>query len=119
MLKPAVRGLDISWRTDVTSKQERYVVSYTRNDTGAVSTQTTTDRGFSIEGLYPGAGYRVQVGIYPSNIIIIMDIVALWALPFKYISSTLHVSTASDVLSAAKGYVIHILHSSINSKDYF
>ena len=69
MLKPAVRGLDISWRTDVTSKQERYVVSYTRNDTGAVSTQTTTDRGFSIEGLYPGAGYRVQVGIYPSNII--------------------------------------------------
>ena len=79
MLKPAVRGLDISWRTDVTSKQERYVVSYTRNDTGAVSTQTTTDRGFSIEGLYPGAGYRVQVGIYPSNIIEIMDIVALWA----------------------------------------
>ena len=68
-VKSIKRGLDISWSTDVTSKQERYVVSYTRNDTGAVSTQTTTDRGFSIEGLYPGAGYRVQVGSHPSNII--------------------------------------------------
>ena len=119
MLKPAVRGLDISWRTDVTSKQERYVVSYTRNDTGAVSTQTTTDRGFSIEGLYPGAGYRVQVGIYPSNIIIIMDIVALWAFALQIYFTNLHVSNARDVLNAGKGCVTHIFDFSINSKHYF
>ena len=39
----------------------RYVVIYTRNDTGTVDRQQTTDRGVSIENLFPGAGYRVQV----------------------------------------------------------
>ena len=61
MLKPRPGGLDISWRTDVTSKQDRYVVVYTRNDTGEVGQQQTTDRGFSISDLYPGAGYQIQV----------------------------------------------------------
>ena len=37
------------------------MVIYTRNDTGAVDRQQTTDRGVSIENLFPGAGYRVQV----------------------------------------------------------
>ena len=36
---------------------------YTRNDTGAVDRQQTSDRGVSIENLFPGAGYRVQVCI--------------------------------------------------------
>ena len=54
MLKPKPRGLDISWRTDVTSKQDKYVVIYTRNDTGQVDSLQTTDRGFSIDDLYQG-----------------------------------------------------------------
>ena len=29
-------GLDISWKSDVTSRQEKYVVVYVRNDTGAL-----------------------------------------------------------------------------------
>ena len=37
------------------------MVIYTRNDTGAVDRQQTTERGVSIENLFPGAGYRVQV----------------------------------------------------------
>jgi len=61
MLKPKPRGLDISWRTDVTSKQDKYVVIYTRNDTGQVDSLQTTDRGFSIDDLYQGAGYHIQV----------------------------------------------------------
>jgi receptor-type tyrosine-protein phosphatase beta len=33
VVKPIPGGLNISWRTDVNSKQEKYVVIYTRNDT--------------------------------------------------------------------------------------
>ena len=53
----------------------RYVVIYTRNDTGAVARQQTTDRGLSIENLFPGAGYRVQVRfhiIYNNSISVII-----------------------------------------------
>ena len=45
----------------MTSKQEKYVVLYTRNDTGKVDQKQTTERGFSIDDLYPGAGYTIQV----------------------------------------------------------
>ena len=65
-LEPAPRGLNIFWRTDVTSKQDGYVVIYTRNDTGEVEQQQSSDQGQSREGLsisdlYPGAGYNIQV----------------------------------------------------------
>ena len=54
-------GLNISWRTDVTSRQERYVVLYTRNDTGEAVELQTRQAGAALADLHPGAGYRIQV----------------------------------------------------------
>ena len=45
----------------MTSKQEKYVVIYTRNDTGQVMTRQTTEKAVAITSLFPGAGYQVQV----------------------------------------------------------
>lgn len=33
-LQPVPRGLNVSWKSDVTSRQDRYAVEITRNDTG-------------------------------------------------------------------------------------
>ena len=71
----------MSWRTDVTSKQEKYVVVYTRyvweqeqeqeqehcafhprNDTAKTTRIQTTEKGASLSALFPGAGYDIQVG---------------------------------------------------------
>merc|ERR1719412_3523537 len=61
VVKPIPGGLNLSWRTDVTSKQEKYVVVYTRNDTEQVTRIQTTDKGASLRDLYPGAAYHIQV----------------------------------------------------------
>ena len=60
-MKPIKRGLDISWRTDVTSKQEKYIIVYTRNDTKQSVTRETTDKVVKLRDLYPGAEYKIQV----------------------------------------------------------
>ena len=33
-LQPIQQGLNISWKSDVTSRQDKYAVVYNRNDTG-------------------------------------------------------------------------------------
>ena len=33
-LTPVLNGLNVSWKSDVTSKQDKYAVVYVRNDTG-------------------------------------------------------------------------------------
>lgn len=33
-LQPIPQGLNISWKSDVTSRQDKYAVVYNRNDTG-------------------------------------------------------------------------------------
>jgi len=58
---PIRGGLNIDWRTDVTSKQEKYIVVYTRNDTGKSVNIQTTEKLASLRDLYPGAGYKIQV----------------------------------------------------------
>ena len=60
---PILGGLNISWRTDVTSKQEKYMVIYTRNDTGKDVRIQTPVKSASLTNLYPGAGYKIQVTI--------------------------------------------------------
>ncbi len=54
-------GLDISWKSDVTSKQEKYVVVYVRNDTGRPTNINTTVPKVKLTNLYPGAGYVIKV----------------------------------------------------------
>jgi len=67
VVKPIPGGLDISWRTDVTSKQEKYIVVYTRNDTGRSVNIQTTDKEATLRDLYPGAGYKIQVSNFWSS----------------------------------------------------
>lgn len=73
MVKPIPGGLNLSWRTDVTSKQEKYVVVYTRNDTAKTTRIQTTEKGASLSNLFPGAGYDIQVDtalatLYPHHL---------------------------------------------------
>lgn len=55
------RGLTISWKSDVTSKQEMYLVIYKRNDTGEIFNATTVQGEIVISDLYPGAAYNIQL----------------------------------------------------------
>jgi receptor-type tyrosine-protein phosphatase beta len=55
------RGLNISWKSDVTSKQEKYVVVYVRNDTGRPTNIETIKPKIKLDNLYPGAGYEIKV----------------------------------------------------------
>ena len=67
-VKSIKRGLDISWSTDVTSKQEKYLVVYTRNDTKQSVNIETTEKEAKLRELYPGAEYKIQVMAGSENI---------------------------------------------------
>ena len=45
----------------MTSKQEKYIIVYTRNDTKQSVTRETTDKVVKLRDLYPGAEYKIQV----------------------------------------------------------
>lgn len=59
--KSIKEGLNISWKSDVNSRQDKYEVICYRNDTDEEKTFTTTDSRLIIRNLYPGAGYDVKV----------------------------------------------------------
>ncbi|XP_052855612.1 tyrosine-protein phosphatase 10D isoform X1 [Drosophila gunungcola] len=54
-------GLNISWKSDVNSKQEQYEVLYSRNGTNDFRTQKTKESRLVIKNLQPGAVYEVKV----------------------------------------------------------
>lgn len=58
---PIEGGLNISWKSDVTSKQEKYVVVFVRNDTGRSVNIETEEPRITLENLHPGAGYEIKV----------------------------------------------------------
>uniref|UniRef100_A0A8D8Q8Q7 protein-tyrosine-phosphatase n=1 Tax=Cacopsylla melanoneura TaxID=428564 RepID=A0A8D8Q8Q7_9HEMI len=62
-LRPIEFGLNISWKSDVNSRQDNFEVIYSRNDTITEEpiTVVTTDSKLLLEKLYPGAGYSIQV----------------------------------------------------------
>lgn len=60
-VEPLSDGLNISWKSDVTSRQEKYVVVYVRNDTGRATNIETTKPRVTLSNLYPGAGYVIKV----------------------------------------------------------
>ncbi|KAI9561811.1 hypothetical protein GHT06_012772 [Daphnia sinensis] len=60
-LTPVPNGLNVSWKSDVTSKQDRYTVVYIRNDTGDPKTREVTEPRILLENLYPGASYQIRV----------------------------------------------------------
>lgn len=59
--KSIKEGLNISWKSDVNSRQEKYEVVFKRNDTGEEKRIWTTDSRLVIKNLHPGAGYEVKV----------------------------------------------------------
>ncbi|XP_017052134.1 tyrosine-protein phosphatase 10D isoform X2 [Drosophila ficusphila] len=60
-LKSIRMGLNISWKSDVNSKQEQYEVLYSRNGTSDLRTQKTKESRLVIKNLQPGAGYELKV----------------------------------------------------------
>lgn len=67
-LKSIRNGLNISWKSDVNSKQEKYEVLYSRNGTSEVRTAFTKESRLVITNLYPGAGYEVKVFAVSHNL---------------------------------------------------
>ncbi|XP_055303935.1 tyrosine-protein phosphatase 10D-like isoform X5 [Sitodiplosis mosellana] len=59
--KSIKEGLNISWKSDVNSRQDKYEVIYYRNETGEEKTFTTTDSRLIIRNLFSGAGYEIKV----------------------------------------------------------
>lgn len=60
-LRPMIDGLNISWKSDVNSRQDKYEVQCVRNDTSDRIVRTTNDTRLVLNNLYPGAGYVVKV----------------------------------------------------------
>ncbi|XP_063234595.1 tyrosine-protein phosphatase 10D isoform X2 [Bacillus rossius redtenbacheri] len=61
-VKQLVRGLNITWRSDVQSRQEKFKVVYNRNDTANESADVFTKESYlEVQNLFPGAGYDVKV----------------------------------------------------------
>lgn len=63
-LKSTEFGLNISWKSDVNSRQENYLVFIRRNDTASLEpsfVNTTTESKLVLRNLYPGAGYHIKV----------------------------------------------------------
>ncbi|XP_032594468.1 tyrosine-protein phosphatase 10D [Drosophila grimshawi] len=60
-LRSIAQGLNISWRSDVNSQQDRYEVHYQRNGTNEERTISTNRTNLTIKYLHPGAGYAIKV----------------------------------------------------------
>lgn len=56
-----VDGLNISWKSDVNSRQDKYEIIWIRNDTNEKEIQSTYDSKIILKNLYPGAGYLVKI----------------------------------------------------------
>jgi len=53
--------LNVSWKSDVTSRQESFQVVWIRNDTRERQEISTKNNWYLLEDLYPGAGYEIKV----------------------------------------------------------
>lgn len=60
-LEPTRRGLNISWKSDVTSRQDTFEVAYSRNDTGERFHRVTREDKILLDDLYAGALYEIKV----------------------------------------------------------
>ena len=70
-VSPAVseRALNVSWRWDVTSKQDSYKINLARNDTRQKKEFVTQNNYYILENLYPGATYNINVSAISFNLI--------------------------------------------------
>lgn len=63
------RALNVSWRWDVTSKQDSYKINLSRNDTRQRKEFVTKENFYVLENLYPGATYNINVSAISYNLI--------------------------------------------------
>ncbi|XP_054160491.1 tyrosine-protein phosphatase 10D-like isoform X2 [Oppia nitens] len=54
-------SLNVSWKWDVTSKQDSYKIVWTRSDTKEKKEAVIKNNWHLLEDLYPGAGYEISV----------------------------------------------------------
>lgn len=55
------RALNVSWKWDVTSRQDSYKISLLRNDTKQKKEFVTKENFYVLDNLYPGATYSINV----------------------------------------------------------
>lgn len=55
------RTFNVSWKSDVTSRQDSYKVVWIRNDTKERKEFVTKNNWLILDNLYPGAGYEILV----------------------------------------------------------
>ncbi|KAF7989062.1 hypothetical protein HCN44_007372 [Aphidius gifuensis] len=55
------KNLEISWKTDVNSRQQKFQIILIRNDTNTVLTKTTIETKLIIPNIYPGACYEIKI----------------------------------------------------------
>lgn len=67
-LRPIPDGLNISWKSDVNSRDDKYEVQWIRNDTLQKEERTTTGSHIVLHGLSPGAGYIIKVFAISHNL---------------------------------------------------
>lgn len=60
-LKSIREGLNISWKSDVNSRQDHYEVRYQNNRTGEVRNVSINETRLVLHNLWPGDGYEVKV----------------------------------------------------------
>ncbi|GIY51839.1 tyrosine-protein phosphatase 10D [Caerostris extrusa] len=62
LLQPSESGgWNLTWKSDVTSRQDQYSVMYIRNDTRFLQEKIISRNWLVLEDLYPGAGYEIKV----------------------------------------------------------
>lgn len=54
-------GWNLTWKSDVTSRQDQYSVMYIRNDTRYLQEKLTKNNWVVLSDLFPGAGYEIKV----------------------------------------------------------
>ncbi|KAJ0179625.1 hypothetical protein K1T71_005337 [Dendrolimus kikuchii] len=67
---PGAHSLRLHWRSDVNSRQDHYELRYGRWRAAAADhrTMTTTNTSATLEGLFPGAVYEVQVAALSNDL---------------------------------------------------
>ncbi|XP_075530860.1 protein tyrosine phosphatase 10D isoform X2 [Dermacentor variabilis] len=60
-LEPVGQHMNVSWKSDVTSRQDSFAVVYVRNDTGERRQEDTRQNWLLLNNLYPGASYQIRV----------------------------------------------------------
>ncbi|KAK4336917.1 hypothetical protein RND71_044033 [Anisodus tanguticus] len=57
----AEKALNVSWKSDVTSRQDKYHISWFRLDNKKLESTNTDHNWILLKDLYPGATYRINV----------------------------------------------------------